>query len=52
MDEREARLARSAYIAAVEDQLVVALQALEADPARVASLAGFDWVTAIPLNAT
>ena len=36
---------------AVEDQLVQALRAIEADPARVARLAGFDWITAIPLNA-
>ena len=35
----------------VEDQLVHALSAIEADPARVARLAGFDWITAIPLNA-
>jgi hypothetical protein len=38
-------------LAAVEDQLVHALIAIEADPARVARLAGFDWITTIPLNA-
>lgn len=36
---------------AVEDRLVEALAALEGDPARVASLAGFDWITSISLNA-
>lgn len=36
---------------AVEDQLVEALATLEGDPARIASLAGFDWITAIPLKA-
>jgi transposase len=36
---------------AVEDQLVEALVALEDDPARVASRAGFDWITAIPVKA-
>lgn len=37
---------------AVEDRLAEALATLEGDRARVASLAGFDWITAIPLNAT
>jgi hypothetical protein len=38
-------------MAALEAQLVTALATLEADPARVASLAGFDWIKSIPLNA-
>ena len=38
-------------MAAVEDQLVMALTRLEADPQRVASLAGFDWIRSIPLKA-
>ena len=41
-----------ASLDAVEDRLVEALATLEGDPARVASLAGFDWITAIPLNAS
>lgn len=41
-----------ASLDAVEERLVEALRALEGDPARVASLAGFSWVTAIPLNAS
>jgi transposase len=40
-----------ATLDAVEDQLVEALATLEREPARVASLSGFDWITAIPLNA-
>lgn len=40
-----------ASLQAVEDRLVTALQALEEDRRRVASLSGFDWVTSIPLNA-
>lgn len=36
---------------ALEDQLVAALTTLEADPQRVASLTGFDWIRSIPLNA-
>jgi hypothetical protein len=39
-------------LGAVEDHLVEALVALEGDPARVASRAGFDWIANIPLNAT
>jgi transposase len=37
--------------AALEDQLVMALTLLEDDPQRVASLAGFDWIRSISLNA-
>ena len=40
-----------ATLDAAEDQLVAALRTLEGDAPRVASLAGFDWITAIPLNA-
>ena len=36
---------------AVEEQLMTALKTLEADPQRVASLTGFDWIRNIPLNA-
>jgi transposase len=36
---------------ALEDQLVAALTILEADPQRVASLTGFEWIRSIPLNA-
>jgi transposase len=36
---------------AMEDRLVEALATLERAPARVASLAGFDWITTIPLKA-
>ena len=32
---------------AVEDQMVVALRALESEPERVGSLAGFDWIISI-----
>lgn len=35
----------------VEDILELALRTLENDPLRVSSLAGFDWVKAIPLTA-
>ncbi len=38
-------------MATLEDQLVIALTALEADARRVASLTGFDWIQSIPLNA-
>jgi transposase len=38
-------------MAALEDQLVIALTTLEADARRVASLTGFDWIRSIPLNA-
>jgi len=41
-----------ASLDAVEDRLVEALRALEGDAGRVASLAGFDWIAAIPMNAT
>ena len=40
-----------ASLDAVEDRLTEALLALEADPARIASLTGFAWITAIPVNA-
>lgn len=40
-----------ASLDAVEDRLVEALATLERDPARIASLAGFEWITAIPMNA-
>jgi hypothetical protein len=40
-----------ASLAAVDEQLVKALLALETDPARVASLTGFPWIIDIPLNA-
>ena len=40
-----------ASLSAVEEQLVTALLALEADPLPVASLAGFPWITHIPLKA-
>lgn len=36
----------------VEDRLVEALATLGGDPGHLASLAGFEWVTRIPLNAT
>jgi len=36
---------------ALEEQLVAALTILEADPQRVASLTGFEWIRSIPLNA-
>ena len=36
---------------AVEEQLITALKAWEADPQGVASLTGFDWIRSIPLNA-
>jgi hypothetical protein len=36
---------------AVEEQLVTALQTLEEDRPRVASLSGFDGSTSVPLNA-
>jgi DDE superfamily endonuclease len=35
----------------LEEQLVAGLTALETDPERIASLAGFDWITCVPLNA-
>jgi hypothetical protein len=38
-------------LAALEDQLVIALTTLAADARRVASLTGFDWIRSIPLNA-
>jgi transposase len=40
-----------ASLPAVEDQLVAALQTLEEDQRRVASLNGFDWIKSISLNA-
>jgi transposase len=40
-----------ASLPAVEDQLVTALQTLEEDQRRVASLSGFDWIIGISLNA-
>jgi transposase len=40
-----------ASMSAVEEQLVTALQTLEEDQPRVASLSGFDWITSAPLNA-
>ncbi len=39
-------------IQAVEDQLERALSTLEREPARVASMTGFPWLTRINLNAT
>jgi hypothetical protein len=36
----------------VEDQLMRSLAALEKDPASVAAMAGFPWITSINLNAT
>jgi hypothetical protein len=53
-DERRETWVATAMVAsldAVDDRLVEALAPLERAPARVASLAGFDWITAIPLNA-
>ena len=38
-------------LSAVEEQLLTALKILEEDSPRVASLAGFDWIGNIPLNA-
>jgi hypothetical protein len=35
----------------LEEQLVAGLTALETDPERMASLAGFDWITCVPLKA-
>jgi hypothetical protein len=35
----------------LDEQLVTALAALEADTLRTASLTGFDWITCVPLNA-
>jgi putative transposase len=40
-----------ASLSAVEEQLITALKTLEEDSPRVASLAGFDWIKNIPLNA-
>jgi hypothetical protein len=40
-----------ASLQAVEERLVAALQSLEEDQQRVASLSGFDWIISIPLNA-
>jgi hypothetical protein len=40
-----------ASLQAVEDRLVTALQTLEEDRRRVASLSGFDWIISMPLNA-
>jgi hypothetical protein len=40
-----------ASLQAVEDRLVTALQTLEEDRQRVASLSGFDWIISMPLNA-
>jgi transposase len=40
-----------ASLSAVEEQLITALKILEEDSPRVASLAGFDWIRNIPLNA-
>jgi hypothetical protein len=40
-----------ASLQAVEDRLVTALQTLEEDRRRVASLSGFDWIISIPLHA-
>jgi hypothetical protein len=40
-----------ASLAAVDEQLVEALLALETNPLQVASLTGFPWITDIPLNA-
>jgi transposase len=40
-----------ASLEALEEQLVSALQTLEADAQRVASFTGFDWIRSIPLNA-
>lgn len=38
-------------IEAVEDQLMESLQALESDPASVASMTGFPWIISMNLNA-
>lgn len=38
-------------MAAVEEQLVMALTKLERDPPQVASLTGFDWIRSISLKA-
>lgn len=38
-------------MSALEEQLVTALQILETDPHRMASLTGFDWIRSISLNA-
>jgi transposase len=40
-----------ASLSAVDEQLVRALRTLETDSQQVASLAGFPWLTHIPLNA-
>ena len=40
-----------ASLSAVEEQLMTALKTLEEDAPRVASLAGFEWIRTIPLNA-
>jgi transposase len=40
-----------ASMSAVEEQLIAALKTLEEDSPRVASLAGFEWIRTIPLNA-
>jgi hypothetical protein len=40
-----------ASLHAVEEQLSSALQTLEEDATRVASLPGFDWIKPIPRNA-
>jgi len=38
-------------MAQVDEQLVTGLAMLEADPQRIASLTGFDWITCVPLKA-
>ena len=35
----------------VDEQLIIGLTTLEADPQRMASLTGFDWIPCVPLNA-
>lgn len=49
---REKRFANRVFdsLDAVDGELADELRALECDPARVQSLAGFDWITRVKLN--
>jgi putative transposase len=51
---REDRFANHVFtdLNAVERALTAGIVALESDPVRAQSMAGFDWITSIYLNAT
>jgi hypothetical protein len=51
---REDRFANHVFadLDAVEDTLTEGLAELEADPARIRSMTGFEWITSISLNAS